>query len=88
MAVEFDLPDGFQMPDDVQEGQTFDALASLKMADDGKVQLVSLDGMPVDGGEGDEGGEGEESDRTKGAGGGQQTPKGQGGMQSFEDAVG
>ncbi len=49
MAVEFDLPEGFQLPENAEPGQTFDAVASLKMSDDGQVQLVAIDGIPLQG---------------------------------------
>jgi hypothetical protein len=49
MAVEFDLPDGFQTPQDVEPGATFDAVASLKMGEDGSVEMVALDGIPLPG---------------------------------------
>jgi len=47
MAIEFQLPDGFNTPQDVEPGATFDAVASLKLEEDGSVELVSLDGVPV-----------------------------------------
>lgn len=47
MAIEFSLPEGFNTPQDVEPGSTFDAVASLKLEEDGSVELVSLDGVPV-----------------------------------------
>ena len=46
-AIEFPAPQGFQTPDNAQEGATFESLATLKMASDGILQLVAIDGMPV-----------------------------------------
>ena len=51
MPVEFDLPDGFQIPDDTEPGESFDAVATLSVGEDGKAQLLALDGLPVEGGE-------------------------------------
>lgn len=48
MPTTFPIPQGFQPPDGVQPGQPFDAVASLKMADDGaNLELVAVDGIPV-----------------------------------------
>lgn len=51
MPIEFDLPPGFQVPDDTEPGQSFDAVATVSVGDDGKAQLLALDGLPVEGGE-------------------------------------
>lgn len=51
MPIEFDLPAGFQVPDDVEPGESFDAVATLSVGEDGKAQLLALDGLPVEGGE-------------------------------------
>jgi len=51
MPVEFDLPAGFQVPDDTEPGESFDAVATLSVGEDGKCQLLALDGLPVEGGE-------------------------------------
>jgi hypothetical protein len=51
MPIEFDLPDGFQIPDDTEPGESFDAMATISVGDDGKAQLLALDGLPVEGGE-------------------------------------
>lgn len=51
MPIEFDLPDGFQVPDDTEPGESFDAVATLSVGDDGKAKLLALDGLPVEGGE-------------------------------------
>ena len=50
MAVEFTLPEGFQMPQEATPGSTFDAVASLKLSDDGSdVTVVAIDGIPLKG---------------------------------------
>jgi hypothetical protein len=51
MPIEFQLPDGFQIPDQTEPGQSFDAVATISVGDDGKAQLLALDGLPVEGGE-------------------------------------
>lgn len=53
MPIEFDLPEGFQVPDQTEPGQSFDAVATISVGDDGKAQLLALDGLPVEGGEED-----------------------------------
>lgn len=51
MPIEFKLPDGFQVPDQTEPGQSFDAVATISVGDDGTAQLLALDGLPVEGGE-------------------------------------
>jgi len=51
MPIEFQLPDGFQVPDQTEPGQSFDAVATISVGDDGTAQLLALDGLPVEGGE-------------------------------------
>jgi hypothetical protein len=51
MPIEFELPDGFQVPDQTEPGQSFDAVATISVGDDGTAQLLALDGLPVEGGE-------------------------------------
>lgn len=51
MPIEFDLPSGFQVPDDVEPGESFDAVATVTVGEDGRAQLLALDGLPVEGGE-------------------------------------
>lgn len=47
--MEFDAPKGFELPEDVAEGDTFDAMASIKLGKGGKLMLVSLDGASISG---------------------------------------
>lgn len=51
MPIEFALPEGFQVPDQTEPGQSFDAVATISVGEDGKAQLLALDGLPVEGGE-------------------------------------
>jgi hypothetical protein len=51
--MEFDAPEGLEMPEDLAEGDTFDAMATLKLGEEGKLVLVSLDGVAL-GGSGEE----------------------------------
>jgi len=36
MPIVFDLPEGFQIPDQTEPGQSFDAVATISVGDDGK----------------------------------------------------
>jgi hypothetical protein len=51
MPIEFELPAGFQVPDQTEPGESFDAVATISVAQDGTAQLLALDGLPVEGGE-------------------------------------
>jgi hypothetical protein len=46
-VIEFPAPKGFTPPDNAKEGDTFEALATLRMQADGVLQLNAIDGMPV-----------------------------------------
>jgi len=43
----FNKPSGFKLPEGVQEGEAFDAMATLKLVN-GKLVLDELDGTPVE----------------------------------------
>ena len=45
--IYFNKPAGFKMPDGVKDGESFDAMASLKF-ENGKLRLHEIDGTPVD----------------------------------------
>jgi len=47
--IEFDLPDGFTIPDGISSDGEFETLATIKMKDDGSVCLVALDGYRMPG---------------------------------------
>jgi hypothetical protein len=51
MPIEFELPSGFQVPDQTEPGESFDAVATISVGEDGTAQLLALDGLPVEGGE-------------------------------------
>lgn len=51
MPIEFQLPEGFQVPDQTEPGESFDAVATISVGEDGTAQLLALDGLPVEGGE-------------------------------------
>lgn len=44
--VSFSMPTGFKVPDGVGDGESFDAMATLKVVG-GKLVLDELDGLPV-----------------------------------------
>ena len=46
-VIEFPAPQGFTPPDNAKEGDTFEALATLRMQASGVLQLEAIDGMPV-----------------------------------------
>lgn len=45
--ISFPLPAGFELPDDVKEGQDFDAVATFSLSE-GSLTLKALEGAPVD----------------------------------------
>ena len=45
--ISFNKPAGFKIPDGVKDGESFDAMATVKM-ENGKLVLHELDGTPVD----------------------------------------
>ena len=45
--VDFPMPEGFQPPDDTKQGDEFQALATLKVDEDGDLCLLALDGAEV-----------------------------------------
>jgi hypothetical protein len=47
--IEFDLPDGFSLPDGISTNGEFDALATIKLKDDGSACLVAIDGHRMPG---------------------------------------
>ena len=48
-VVDFPLPKGFTPPSGIKKGEEFTALASLKLDEDGDLQLTKIDGIPVTG---------------------------------------
>lgn len=47
--IEFDLPEGFTIPDGLSEGKEFESLATVKLKKDGSACLVALDGYRMPG---------------------------------------
>lgn len=41
------LPEGFEIPDDVQPGEPFEVVATLEVSDDGSFELVAIDGVEL-----------------------------------------
>lgn len=60
--IYFNKPAGFKMPDGVKDGESFDAMASMKF-ENGKLCLHEIDGTPVED-EPEEGSDAEESPET------------------------
>jgi hypothetical protein len=68
-TVDFPLPEGFKPPAGIKNGEEFTALASLKMGEDGNLQLSKIDGIPVNG-------KAEDEDEDKEEEAGEQNPPG------------
>jgi len=47
LAGGFMLPEGFTIPDDTKEGDTFEALVTLKLGSGGMAMPTAVDGIPV-----------------------------------------
>ena len=41
------LPEGFKLPETAVPGEPFEAVATLKMEEDGSVELKALDGVEI-----------------------------------------
>lgn len=50
----FPTPEGFEIPEGTKEGDTFDAMATLRLDAGGRLTLVSLEGHECGSGEGEE----------------------------------
>ena len=46
--VTFKQPAGFSLPDGVQPGEPFQAMATIQQDPDGNIELLELDGLPID----------------------------------------
>ena len=42
------LPEGFELPEMAKPGEAFDVVATLKLCDDGMLELKALDGAEVE----------------------------------------
>jgi len=51
--IEFKAPEGFVVPEDVEPGKPFEAMATLRQKEDGTLCLEAIDGAPLskDGGD-------------------------------------
>jgi hypothetical protein len=62
---EFDIPKGFQTPENLANDAEFESLATVRLKGDGKACIVALDGTPLGPDIGDEkSGEAKESNAT------------------------
>lgn len=48
-SIEFMAPEGMEMPEGLAAGDTFEAMATVKLGEDGELYLTALDGMPLAG---------------------------------------
>ena len=46
-SIEFQIPEGLEMPDGIKPGDTFESLATLMLGEEGELYLKELDGTPV-----------------------------------------
>ncbi len=46
--VDFKVPKDFQLPEDAKPGKSFQALATLKLDEDGDLNLIAIDGAKVE----------------------------------------
>lgn len=51
--VVFELPEGFEVPEGIVEGETFETGATLRVEPNGKVCLIELDGFVMPGYDGE-----------------------------------
>jgi len=59
-TIEFMAPEGMEMPEGLNPGDTFEAMATVQLGEEGKLNLTALDGMTLGGMEEAEEEEGEE----------------------------
>ena len=62
--VEFEAPEGFEIPGGVKLGDTFESLATVELCEGGKLCLRAIDGVPVTSSESEEDKESEENEET------------------------
>lgn len=69
-SIEFMAPEGMEMPEGLAAGDTFEAMATVKLGEDGELYLTALDGMPLAGMKEEEEGEeeGEENEMAEESG--------------------
>lgn len=72
----FPAPEDFEIPEGVKPGDTFSAMADLRLEADGNLSLVSLDGCDCESEEDDSEDDGEGEDEMGGMGKGPHDSKG------------
>ena len=48
-TIEFMAPEGMEMPEGLNPGDTFEAMATVQLGEEGKLNLTALDGMTLGG---------------------------------------
>ena len=46
-TIEFMAPEGMEMPEGLSPGDTFEAMATLQVGEEGKLNLAAIDGMAL-----------------------------------------
>jgi hypothetical protein len=59
-TIEFMAPEGMEMPEGLNPGDTFEAMATVQLGEEGKLNLTAIDGMSLGGMEEEAEEEGEE----------------------------
>ena len=75
-------PEGMEMPEGLNPGDTFEAMATVQLGEEGKLNLTALDGMTLGGVE-----EAEEAEEEGGEEGEEMTAEGNMSEGGFLDAV-
>ncbi len=72
--IKFDAPEGFEIPEGVKPGDTFEAMASFRLKDNGQICLEGVEGNMLPGEKGEMSGE-ESSEGAEEYGGSKKSPK-------------
>lgn len=59
-SIEFMAPEGMEMPEGLNPGDTFESMATVQLGEDGELYLKALDGMALGSAEEEEEEEGED----------------------------
>ena len=46
-SIEFKAPEGMEVPEGINPGDTFEVMATVQLGEDGELYLKEVDGMPV-----------------------------------------
>ena len=84
-TIEFMAPEGMEMPEGLNPGDTFEAMATVQLGEEGKLNLTALDGMTLGGME--EAEKAEEAEEEGGEEGEEMTAEGNMSEGGFLDAV-